>query len=70
MGEPPLLLCDEPTGNLDSDNTAAVMDLLCELHAQGKTVVIITHEDDVAACCKRCIRLLDGRVAVDERGPS
>ncbi len=62
VGEPALLLADEPTGNLDSTATADVLGLLDELHAQGRTVVLITHEADVAAHARRRVRVLDGRI--------
>ncbi len=64
---PSLLLADEPTGALDSTSTAEVLDLFAELHADGSTVVVITHEADVAARAERVIRLLDGRIVADER---
>lgn len=63
--EPSLLLADEPTGNLDSRTTLEVMALLQELNAAGTTLVIVTHEDEVAAYCKRAITLRDGRIARD-----
>lgn len=65
VGEPALLLADEPTGNLDSTATADVLGLLDELHAQGRTVVLITHEADVAAHARRRVRVLDGRIGAD-----
>jgi putative ABC transport system ATP-binding protein len=65
--EPALLLADEPTGNLDSHATADIMAVLDELHTAGRTVVLITHEPDVAARAGRLIRLLDGRITADER---
>jgi putative ABC transport system ATP-binding protein len=61
--EPDLLLADEPTGNLDSASTADVLGLLAELHQQGRTIVLITHEADVAAASERTIRLRDGRIS-------
>ncbi|MEU4572500.1 ABC transporter ATP-binding protein [Nonomuraea sp. ATR24] len=60
MGRPSLLLCDEPTGNLDSRNTALVLDLLDELREQGHTIVVITHEDEVSARAGRRVRITDG----------
>ncbi|NDG96295.1 MAG: ABC transporter ATP-binding protein, partial [Actinobacteria bacterium] len=60
--EPSLMLADEPTGNLDSRSTADVLDLLDEIHAEGKTIVIITHEDDVAERAGRVVTLRDGKV--------
>jgi len=63
--EPSLMLADEPTGNLDSRSTADVLDLLDEIHSEGKTIVIITHEDDVAERAGRVVTLRDGKVESD-----
>jgi putative ABC transport system ATP-binding protein len=63
---PTLVLADEPTGNLDSQASAEVLGIFSRLNAQGRTVVIITHEDYVAAQARRVIRLADGRVVSDE----
>jgi putative ABC transport system ATP-binding protein len=63
--EPALILADEPTGNLDSTSTADVLDLFDELHDAGRTVVLITHEHDVAARAGRIVRLRDGLVTDD-----
>ncbi|GAA0949378.1 ABC transporter ATP-binding protein [Nonomuraea longicatena] len=60
VGEPSLLLCDEPTGNLDSRNTDAVLDLFEELRAQGLTIVVITHETEVSDRADRRVRITDG----------
>jgi putative ABC transport system ATP-binding protein len=65
--EPVLLLADEPTGALDSHSTADVLSLFDELAAGGRTVVVITHEDEVAAHAKRVIRMSDGRIVSDVR---
>jgi putative ABC transport system ATP-binding protein len=65
LGDPPLLLADEPTGALDSRAGAVVMTLLHELHAAGTTVVIITHDRDIAASLPREVRLKDGRIVHD-----
>ncbi|MFE4496763.1 ABC transporter ATP-binding protein [Streptomyces niveus] len=62
LGDPPLLLADEPTGALDSKSGAVVMELLHELHRAGTTVVVITHDRDIAASLPREVRLKDGRV--------
>lgn len=63
--EPPIILADEPTGNLDSKCGAEVMRILYDLHAQGKTVIIITHDDSVAAQAARTIRIQDGALVSD-----
>jgi putative ABC transport system ATP-binding protein len=62
MGEPALLLCDEPTGNLDSVTTDAVLDLFDDLQAQGTTLVVITHDDIVSRRADRRVRIHDGRL--------
>ena len=64
---PSLVLADEPTGNLDSHSTADVLDLLKLTHDRGNTVVLITHEEDVAARASRIIHLVDGQVSSDQR---
>lgn len=67
VGRPAILLADEPTGNLDSATTAEMMALFDELHSQGQTIIIVTHEPDIAAHCLRVVRLADGKVASDQR---
>jgi len=66
VGEPSLVLADEPTGNLDSRSTADVLDLFDDLHEQGRTIVLITHEHEVAQRARRVVRVLDGLVPADE----
>src|SRR5215813_9246944 len=66
-GEPLILLADEPTGNLDSKNGDAVMQLLEELHQAGSTICMVTHNDDYARKATRTIRLFDGRVVDEHR---
>ncbi len=66
---PVLLLADEPTGALDTETTEQIMGLFCDLHRSGMTIIVITHEPDVAAYCQRTIRFKDGRIISDERTP-
>lgn len=62
INEPRIILADEPTGNLDSQTARSIIDLFSNLHAKGRTVVLVTHDLNVAACCNRQIRVLDGRI--------
>ena len=62
---PSLLLADEPTGALDSKSTHDLLDLFDQINAAGRTVVVITHEDDVAARAKRVVRMRDGKIISD-----
>ncbi|MEW6753436.1 MAG: ABC transporter ATP-binding protein [Candidatus Latescibacterota bacterium] len=64
--QPSILLADEPTGNLDSRTGAEIMELFDALHREGNTVILVTHEADIARHASRLIRLHDGRIAVDE----
>lgn len=66
VNNPSLLLADEPTGNLDSRTSYEIMELFRELHNQGNTIVLVTHEEDIAAYAHRVVRLLDGRIHSDE----
>ena len=63
--EPAILLADEPTGNLDSESSAEIMKLLVQLNSEGRTIVLITHESDIARFAKRIVRLRDGLVVSD-----
>ena len=67
VNEPSILLADEPTGNLDSGTGNEIMNLFEELHTQGQTIVLVTHEHDIAEHAHRQIHLLDGKIARDER---
>ncbi|MEV7229649.1 ABC transporter ATP-binding protein [Polymorphospora sp. NPDC051019] len=70
VGEPPLLLADEPTGNLDSAAGAGIMALLRGLHAAGTAVVVITHDQEIAASLPRRVHMRDGRIVSDVARPS
>ena len=62
---PPVILADEPTGNLDSASTREIMEILKELHREGRTVILITHDNDIAAQAKRVIKIMDGKIVED-----
>ena len=62
---PPIILADEPTGNLDSGSTREIMDILRGLHEEGRTVILITHDDEIAASAKRVIKIMDGKIEED-----
>jgi putative ABC transport system ATP-binding protein len=64
--DPPLLLADEPTGNLDSITAGAVLELFADLNAEGRTIVVVTHEREIRSTAGRQVTLQDGRVVVDE----
>ena len=66
VNHPPLLLADEPTGNLDSRSGAEILNILMDLNKQGVTIMIVTHDHDVASRCKRIINLKDGLVVGDQ----
>jgi putative ABC transport system ATP-binding protein len=67
VNQPSILLADEPTGNLDSVTSEEIMEVFGSLHAAGQTVIMVTHEPDIAARAARRIVLRDGRVESDER---
>ena len=65
LNNPSILMADEPTGNLDSATTAEILSIFRQLHAEGQTILMVTHENDVAAHCQRVVRLRDGRILSD-----
>ena len=64
---PPIILADEPTGNLDSASSKEIMEILKGLHEDGRTVIIITHDNEIAAQAKRVIKIMDGRIESDTK---
>ena len=66
VNSPSILLADEPTGNLDSKTSIEIMGLLEEIHGKGNTIIIVTHEEDIAKHAHRIIRLIDGQISSDE----
>jgi putative ABC transport system ATP-binding protein len=70
INDPAMLLADEPTGNLDTASSLEIMKLLIELNDAGRTVVIITHEEEIARFAKRVVRLRDGRIVSDRAQPT
>ncbi|NHE59915.1 ABC transporter ATP-binding protein [Cyclobacterium sp. GBPx2] len=70
VNDPSIILADEPTGNLDSKTSYDIMDLFNELHQKGNTIIMVTHEDDIAHYAHRVIRLRDGLVESDEVNPN
>jgi putative ABC transport system ATP-binding protein len=67
VNKPSILLADEPTGNLDSQTGEEIMALFASLHSQGNTIILVTHEPDIAANAHRVIRVRDGKVERDEQ---
>jgi putative ABC transport system ATP-binding protein len=67
VGNPSILLADEPTGNLDSSTSQEIMELIRAVHAGGQTVVMVTHEPEIAEQCQRIVRLRDGKIVSDTR---
>jgi len=67
VNSPSIILADEPTGNLDSQTGEEIMKLFGKLHSEGNTIILVTHERDIAACAHRTISIRDGKIALDER---
>jgi putative ABC transport system ATP-binding protein len=67
VNDPAILLADEPTGNLDTDASREIMEIFNGLHAEGRTIVVITHDEEVAGHAKRVLKMVDGRIADDRR---
>ncbi|MBD5520059.1 MAG: ABC transporter ATP-binding protein [Lachnospiraceae bacterium] len=67
---PPIILADEPTGNLDSASSREIMEILKTLHEEGRTVILITHDNDIAAQAKRVIKIIDGKIVQDSQNSS
>ena len=67
VNNPAILLADEPTGNLDSQTSQEIMRFFDELHTQGNTIILVTHEHDIAEHAHRVLHILDGRINLDER---
>jgi putative ABC transport system ATP-binding protein len=67
INDPAIVLADEPTGNLDSESSAEIMQVFTELNGEGRTVILITHEADIAAYARRVVRMRDGLIVGDER---
>ena len=69
VNKPSIILADEPTGNLDSKTSEGIMDLFSKLHDAGNTIIMVTHENDIAAYSKRIVRLMDGNIESDKKNP-
>ncbi len=67
---PPIILADEPTGNLDSKSGSDVIHILHELHAEGRTIILITHDNKIAETAERIVRIADGKISEDSKNPA
>ena len=67
VNDPAILIADEPTGNLDTKSSLEIMDIFCDLHKQGRTIIMVTHEPDIAAYAERVVHVRDGRILKDEQ---
>jgi energy-coupling factor transporter ATP-binding protein EcfA2 len=67
VNDPHVILADEPTGNLDSRTSEEIMQLLTDLNGSGKTIIMVTHENDIAAWARRVVRMRDGHIESDQR---
>lgn len=67
VNDPAILIADEPTGNLDTKSSLEIMDIFCDLHKQGRTIIMVTHEPDIAAYAERVVHVRDGRIVKDEQ---
>ena len=69
VNDPSIILADEPTGNLDSKTSIDIMNLFEDIFAQGNTIIVVTHEEDIAKHARRIVRLRDGMIETDEINP-
>ena len=67
VNDPAILIADEPTGNLDTKSSLEIMDIFCDLHKQGRTIIMVTHEPDIATYAERVVHVRDGRILKDEQ---
>lgn len=70
INNPSIILADEPTGNLDSRTSYEIMDMICRIHEEGNTVILVTHEEDISTFAHRIIRLKDGIIESDRKNPN
>ena len=70
VNDPSIILADEPTGNLDSKTSSEIMSLFEEIHTRGNTIIVVTHEEDIARYAHRIVRIKDGMIESDARNPN